>query len=315
MAFSRSGEFGILAAAQQGKPTCASDHGGHSSWLGASLGSLELVDRIVAYSAFGASLFRTPTPIAVIRGGVDAHAFAPPEPRPARDRVLFVGRLLPHKGVDRLIEALPAGLPLTVCGRPYDPDYLGLLRRLAAGKDVTFVTDADDAAIRDLYARAWCNVLPSVYTDCYGRRYRAPELMGLTLLEAMSCRGRAGRRAGSARCRSSSAEYQTGFTYRDARAVDRPAPPPGSSEPETVERIGRAARRRAIDAFDLLRRRVEAGAALRRPDRRPSRRGCGPHEDPRPERTCTPPRSSAATSWPAPRPSRPSGGGATRSAS
>ena len=45
MAFSRSGEFGLLAAKQQRKPTCTSDHGGHSSWLGASLGSLELADR------------------------------------------------------------------------------------------------------------------------------------------------------------------------------------------------------------------------------------------------------------------------------
>jgi glycosyltransferase involved in cell wall biosynthesis len=52
---------------------------------------------------------------------------------------------------------------------------------------VEFITDADDDTIRDLYGRAWVNVLPSVYLDCYGIPYLAPELMGFTLLEAMAC--------------------------------------------------------------------------------------------------------------------------------
>ena len=30
-------------------------------------------------------------------------------------------------------------------------------------------------------------MLPSVYRDCYGHAHLAPELMGLTLLEAMAC--------------------------------------------------------------------------------------------------------------------------------
>lgn len=256
MAFSRSGEFGLLAARQQRKPTCASDHGGHSSWLGASLGSLELADRIVAYSSFGASLFRTPTPVVVIRGGVDAARFAPPEPRPPRDRVLYVGRLLAHKGIDRLIAALPPELPLTVCGRPYDPDYFALLRRLAVGKDVTFVTDADDSTVRDLYARAWCNVLPSVYVDCYNRRYRAPELMGLTLLEAMSCETVpiASRVAAMPEFIK---PYQSGYLFDTpdelTTLLRRLA-----NEPETVARIGREARREVLRAFDL----TVAGAKL-----------------------------------------------------
>ncbi|MEW4568461.1 glycosyltransferase family 4 protein [Tautonia sp. JC769] len=256
MAFSRSGEFGLLSARQQRKPTCASDHGGHSSWLGASLGSLELADRIVAYSSFGASLFRTPTPVVVIRGGVDAARFAPPEPRPPRDRVLYVGRLLAHKGIDRLIAALPPELPLTVCGRPYDPDYFALLRRLSAGKDVTFVTDADDAAVRDLYARAWCNVLPSVYVDCYNRRYRAPELMGLTLLEAMSCEAVpvASRVAAMPEFIK---PYQSGYLFDtpdELTALLRRL----ANEPETVAQVGQEARREVLRAFDL----TVAGAKL-----------------------------------------------------
>jgi glycosyltransferase involved in cell wall biosynthesis len=101
--------------------------------------------------------------------------------------VLYVGRLLPHKGVDRLLAALPDGMPLTVLGRPYDESYYGLLQKLARTKDVRFVTDADDATLLNEYRRAWAVVLPSTYVDCYGRSYLAPELMGLTLLEAMAC--------------------------------------------------------------------------------------------------------------------------------
>jgi len=249
MVFSRSGEFGVLAAAQRNKPLCVSDHGGHSSWLGASVGTLELADRVVAYSEFGASLFRTTTPIAILRGGVDASAFEPPDPRPERDRVLYVGRLLPHKGIDRLIDALPEELPLTVCGRPYDAEYFQLLKERAVGKKVAFVTDADDRAVRDLYARAWCNVLPSVYQDYRGLNYAAPELMGLTLLEAMACgtppvASRVGAMPEFIRHR------QSGFLFdtdEELTALLRKL----ADEPETVERVGREARRRVITFFDL----------------------------------------------------------------
>ncbi len=186
-AYTRCSEMGLLVAKQQRKPICVTDHGGNSSPLGIELGSLELADVIFCQSDFIASMLRTRTPIVMVKGGVDATLFSPPAERPKRDRVLYVGRLLPHKGIDRLISALPPELPLTVCGRPYHEPYFQLLRSLAEGKQVEFVTDADDATIRRLYARAWANVLPSVYRDCYGHAHLAPELMGLTLLEAMAC--------------------------------------------------------------------------------------------------------------------------------
>jgi glycosyltransferase involved in cell wall biosynthesis len=189
--YCRSCELGLLLAKQQRKPICVSDHGGHSSDLGMSVGFLELADRVVAYSEFGASLIgsKTRTPVTLIKGGVDGARFSPPMPgeRSPRDRVLYVGRLLPHKGIDTLIEALPADLPLTICGRPYDEPYYQHLQELAIGKQVEFVTDASDADLIALYRRAYANVLPSVYRDCYGNTYQAPELMGFTLLEAMAC--------------------------------------------------------------------------------------------------------------------------------
>ncbi len=186
-AFTRSSEVGYLLGRLFGKPIAVTDLGGTSSTLGIHLGALELADRVVCYSDFLADMLKTTTPKVVIKGGVNGRTFTPPREAPTRDRVLYVGRLLPHKGIDRLIRALPPDVPLTVCGRPYHPAYFDLLRQLAAGKRVEFVTDATDEGIRDLYRRAWVNVLPSTYKDCYGHVYAAPELMGLTLLEAMAC--------------------------------------------------------------------------------------------------------------------------------
>lgn len=185
--YTRSTEMAILVAKQLRKPVVVTDHGAFSSSLGTSLGLYELVDHVMAYSDFGASLYPKGKPIAVIKGGVDASDFVLPEVRPARDRIVYVGRLLPHKGIDRLVRALPQGVLLTICGRPYHQDYFRHLQYLAEGKRVEFVTDAHDTGIKALYARAWANVLPSVYTDIYGTPYVAPDLMGLTLLEAMAC--------------------------------------------------------------------------------------------------------------------------------
>lgn len=186
-AFTRSSEIALLVAKQQQKPICVTDHGGATSRLASSLKSLDLADRVIAYSDFGASLIETATRISVIKGGVDADFFRPADPAPERDHVLYVGRIMPHKGIDQLVAALPAGIPLTVCGRPYDRDYQRFVETLAVGKYVRFVTDATDHEIRELYRTAWVTVLPSVYIDCNKAVHLAPELMGLSMLESMAC--------------------------------------------------------------------------------------------------------------------------------
>src|SRR5258708_30098819 len=73
----------------------------------------------------------------VIMGGVDAEKFSPDESASREPMVLFVGRLLPHKGIDDLIKALPPGMALQIIGPPYDHRYLEDLHHLAEGKQVT----------------------------------------------------------------------------------------------------------------------------------------------------------------------------------
>jgi glycosyltransferase involved in cell wall biosynthesis len=121
----------------------------------------------------------------VILGGVDTTRFSPGGA--PRGYVLFVGRLLPHKGVHDLIDAVAADVPLRVVGRPMDAGYLQMLQDRAAGKQVSFLHDVDDAALVEEYRGAACVVLPSVYRAPDGRTTLVPELLGQTLLEAMAC--------------------------------------------------------------------------------------------------------------------------------
>ena len=121
-------------------------------------------------------------PQSVLYGGASSKVVGPTEP-PA-GYALFVGRLYPHKGILQIIQAIPKGIPLHVVGRPYDPAYFSELQTAAAGKDVTFITDANDEVVRREYARASVVLQPSIPTSP-GARDKS-ELLGLVTLEAMA---------------------------------------------------------------------------------------------------------------------------------
>ena len=179
-----------IGAWVQGRRRVVTDHG-----LGPGRGPkvvARIFDHFLTVSQYSAQTLRAPTTkTTVVYAGADTQRFRP-HPGVTRSGVLYVGRLTPHKGVDRLIQALPAGAALTIAGtRGHDRhaperDYPALLERLAEGRDVRFVTAPGEDDLGALYRRAQVLVLPSVRETCYGKRVAIPELLGLSLLEAMA---------------------------------------------------------------------------------------------------------------------------------
>ena len=171
-------------------PTAVTDHGlGGGDWAGLLP---RLFNRFLTVSAYSARELRAPASrTRIVYGGADPDRFSPC-PDEARRGALFVGRLTPHKGVDRLIEALPEDAELRVAGTAgHDPhlperDYPDRLRRLAAARRVDFLGAVPDADLPALYRQARVVVLPSVHRTCYGRDIAVSELLGLAAIEAMA---------------------------------------------------------------------------------------------------------------------------------
>jgi glycosyltransferase involved in cell wall biosynthesis len=123
----------------------------------------------------------------VILGGVDHERFSPDRTVRRERTVLYVGRILPHKGVDYLVRGVPEDVPLLVAGEPYDRGFLDYLHGLAQGKQVRFVHGLSDAELVLAYRSAAVTVLPSVYRTSSGSETGVPELLGQVPLEAMAC--------------------------------------------------------------------------------------------------------------------------------
>jgi glycosyltransferase involved in cell wall biosynthesis len=123
----------------------------------------------------------------VILGGVDTTKFSPDDGVPRTGTVVFVGRLLPHKGVDDLLNAVTPVMDVEVVGAPCDARFVKDLNLLATGKRVRFRYECSDTELVEVYRRALCVVLPSVYHDKYEGHTSVPELLGQTLLEGMAC--------------------------------------------------------------------------------------------------------------------------------
>ena len=184
---------GIVAARLMSKPVFVTDlGGGHGHAPTNYLPILRLASGFLLISEYSRSLWqqaprgRRPAQLEVIYGGVDTDRFRPGGTKDP-DMVLYVGRLLPHKGIEHLIDAIEAPMRLHVVGRAYDPAYFAILQERARGKPIVFEHDVNDAGLVERYQRAFVSVLPSVPTDWRGQTTAVAELFGLVVIEAMAC--------------------------------------------------------------------------------------------------------------------------------
>ncbi len=231
------------------KPVFVTDLGGGGWDLSAYVKTDPWFTGELHISQYSLSLSRKPHPnSSVILGGVDAEKFSP-SPGQRKPKVVFVGRILPHKGVDFLIEALPEGIDLEIIGQPYDHTYLAELKDLAKGKHVTFTHDANDTYLVEAYRRSLAVVLPSVYRDRFGNETKVPELLGQTLLEGMAC-GTPGIGTRVASLPEVVEHEKTGFLVDWEKPEDlRSRLAWLRDHPADVEAMGKAARARVTNLF------------------------------------------------------------------
>ena len=168
-------------------PLVVTDVGGGGRSLMFRLQLYRQINRFICISDFSRSILPSAvrSRAEVVKGGIDLARFKY-DARPRMRRVLQVGRIMPHKGFNYLIDAAGTDIPVVIAGRVKDQDYYQYLRRLAEGKQVEFLIDPPDEVVDDLYRTSAVTVAASVYTDVWGGRWPTSELLGLTLLESMA---------------------------------------------------------------------------------------------------------------------------------
>lgn len=123
-------------------------------------------------------------PHVTIYGGVDLNRYPMREKLEHDGSVVFLGRVLPHKGVHFLLSGIPHDMPLKVVGPVGDQDYYRRLHAIAQGKQVQFIGAASDAEVRDMLRRAMVLVHPTPVDETGSAG--ANELFGLAVVEAMA---------------------------------------------------------------------------------------------------------------------------------
>lgn len=168
-------------------PLVVTDHGGGGPSLMYRLQLYRLIHSFILVSDFSRKMLppRIWSRVRVVKGGVDLQRF-PFIDAPRLNQVVYVGRIMPHKGINYLLDAAGPDIPVVVAGKVVDAAYYEDLRRQSLGKPVTFVTDASDEFVKDLYSQSAVTVAASVYRDIYGREWSNSELQGTPLLESMA---------------------------------------------------------------------------------------------------------------------------------
>jgi glycosyltransferase involved in cell wall biosynthesis len=184
--------FGLFVASHcrlAGRVVIGVDEGGGEHALAHHTPEIGWIfDWFHAYSRFCANSFRDiDGRVAIIPGPVDTSYYRP-DPAVRRDPslVLAVGRLLPHKGFERIIGALPANLRLIIAGSKYDREYCNYLSKLPGFSRVKIEEHLTDEELLLLMRTSGIFVHASTHFDYRETYYAKPELLGLAPLEALS---------------------------------------------------------------------------------------------------------------------------------
>jgi glycogen(starch) synthase len=175
--------------------------------------------------------------------GVDVGKFKPSKQIPS-NKMLFVGQISHHKGVDLLIEALAIlrakrpdlGFELTIAGHAYEQNFERKLREMVQihnlSDRVSFIGFTARDSMHELYQNHSILVFPSIW----------PEPMGITILEAMAS-GLCVLASGTGGSRELYTSGVTGYEFQSEDAPDLAKNIEYLlSNPEIVRRTGEQAR-------------------------------------------------------------------------
>jgi glycosyltransferase involved in cell wall biosynthesis len=123
-------------------------------------------------------------PSRVIYCGVDLSRYRVRSAPEHDGSIVFLGRVLPHKGIHFLIAGLPSEMTLHIIGSERDPSYLRRLETMAPEKKVHFHAGLSDEEVGGFLRRAMALVHPTP-VDQHGDA-GANELFGLAPIEAMA---------------------------------------------------------------------------------------------------------------------------------
>lgn len=169
----------------QGSRVFVTDLGGGGWTPGYHLDQSRWITAHLPLSRYAARSLPGRRPHRVIYGGVDLGRYPMRREAHHDGSVVFLGRLLPHKGVHFLIQGLLPGMPLHLIGTVADASYLEDLLRLSVGKEVHFHSGLSDSQVLPYLQQAMALVHPTPVDETGSAGVH--ELFGLALVEAMAC--------------------------------------------------------------------------------------------------------------------------------
>lgn len=187
-------KFGMRAGALSklmNKRVIGFDHGGGEDadifW---SHDATYFYDVFIAQSRFAARAFDNfYNRVEIVLGPIPTGMFYPHSTnRRAKNELLSIGRILPHKGFEQIINNMPKNTTLTILGKVYDDGYLNYLKECIESKkaNVNFHHSSSDDEVRELIQNSSLYVQASKKIDYKNRFYSKPELLSLASLEALS---------------------------------------------------------------------------------------------------------------------------------